>query len=121
MTRSGWCSQAAVCLLTLGMISALGGCAPKPDKSAWKEYAEQLRPEVGHETIETYVKRWGTPHQRIDVKDGELYCWRISHGSTSGGVGYIVSVGKSYEAYDDIRLKFNRDKTMVDWTVDCIR
>ena len=109
-------------LSVCGIIGAGSvGCAPKPNKSAWKEYAEQLRPEVGRESVETYIKRWGTPHQRIDVTDGEMYCWRISHGSTSGGVGYIVSVGKSYEAYDDIRLKFNRQHTLVDWTVDCIR
>lgn len=108
-------------ILFAGCVINATGCAPKPDKGAWKQYAEQLRPEVGRESVETYIKRWGTPHQRIDVTDGEMYCWRISHGSTSGGVGYIVSVGKSYEAYDDIRLKFNRDHTMVDWTVDCIR
>ena len=121
MNRGVIAGKALACVLLLGCLAPTGGCAPKPNQHAWKEYAEQLRPEVGRESIETYVKRWGTPHQRIDVKDGELYCWRISHGSTSGGVGYIVSVGKSYEAYDDIRLKFNREHTMVDWTVDCIR
>ena len=97
------------------------GCTPRPDRHAVKQYAEQLRPEVGQESIETYVKRWGTPSQRIEVPDGMIYCWRISHGSRSGGVGYIVSVGQSYEAYDDIRLKFGKDQILKDWNVDCVR
>ena len=109
----------------MGLLPVVGllliGCAAKPDKPAWQRYSDQLTPEVGKESIETYVKRWGTPSQRIDVQDGSLYCWRISQGSRSGGFAFFVAAGSSYEAYDDIRLKFDQSSVLRDWTVDCMR
>lgn len=97
------------------------GCAAARDKKAVARYEAELQPEVGIETVETYVKRWGTPTQRITVPDGELFCWRISRGSRSGGVGYILSVGQSYEQYDDLRLKFDKQSVLRDFTVECMR
>lgn len=107
-----------------GWILALGwssGCTASRDTSAWERYERELKPEVGRESVETYVKRWGTPTQKIPVDQGTIYCWRRSHGSRSGGIGYIVSVGQSYEAYDDIRLKFDERHVMREWNVECMR
>ena len=108
-------------LILVAACLTLVGCAATRDKKALLRYENELRPEVGQETVETYVKRWGTPTQRMEVADGELLCWRISHGSRSGGVGFILSVGQSYEQYDDIRLKFDHSHVLRDFTVECMR
>jgi len=100
---------------------ALVGCAATRDKKAVQRYEEELRAEVGVKTVETYIKRWGTPTQQIDVPDGVMLCWRISRGSRSSGVGYILSVGQSYEQYDDLRLKFDESHVLRDFAVECMR
>lgn len=99
----------------------LVGCSATRDQKAVLRYEEELRPEVGKETVETYLKRWGTPTLRLDVSDGEMLCWRISRGSRSGGIGFILAIGQTYEQYDDLRLKFDKDHILQDFTVDCMR
>lgn len=108
-------------VVTAWVFCGLTGCSGSRNKGAWEQYERQLKPEIGKASVETYVKRWGTPTQKIPVQDGTIYCWRISHGSRSGGVGYILSVGSSYEAYDDLRLKFDGKQVMQEWTADCVR
>jgi hypothetical protein len=114
--------RAAIRCATLAVLAGLlAGCAAKRDPKAAQVYMAELDADVGTATIEKYVRNWGTPSQRIDLPDGTIYCWRISHGAKSGGVGYIVSYGESYERYDDLRLTFDKEAVLREYAVDCYR
>lgn len=113
----------AALLLVAGLMAAVlcPGCGPKADRGAWLDYAERLSPQVGQAKFDEFVREWGMPHRRVDLDDGYACNWHFSKGTRSAGIGYIVSFGRSYQAYDDVLLIFDDNHVLKEWKVECTR
>ncbi len=109
-------------LLVAGLCLALvTGCAGNAEKKAWKHYAQELDPAVGHAKLDHFIHEWGMPHKRIKLDDGYACNWHFSKGSRSVGLSYFVSVGESHAAYDDLTLFFDDKNVLRDWRAECAR
>ncbi len=118
--RELWLRWSAMLVMSAGLVMATG-CAGSAEKKAWKHYAEELDPAVGHTKLDHFIHEWGMPHKRITLDEGYACNWHFSKGTRSAGVGYIVSVGQSHAAYDDLTLFFDDKNVLRDWRAECKR
>ena len=102
-------------------VAVCAGCSGRRDDDAWERYAERLSPAVGEAKSDEFIKEWGAPHKKAPLDEGYTYNWHFSKGRRSLGFSYLLSVGSSHEAYDDVLLVFDEEDTLQEWRAECIR
>ncbi|GAF83698.1 unnamed protein product [marine sediment metagenome] len=115
-------SKSVLRALPVLLAVSMSGCAQMAVKKAIKQYEENLNPQVGKATKDSFIKRWGPPSKSSAVSDGEVCVWRFSYGTRAYASGSQYGAhARAHEVYDELLMTFDKDGVLRNWRVWCQR